>query len=77
MTGDIIDFEQRRKALREAREAQEEENSVVPCPECGDTLFSLVALPEDASDEPYTVVCQHCIEAVGYAYFFPPDDETE
>lgn len=78
MSGDIIDLEERRKKLREFAEQksrEEEEDILEPCPECGDTLFYLSRIPNTPLDDPYGVFCQHCIEPVGYAYFFPPDDE--
>ena len=80
MAGNIIDLEQRRKMLREAMEKEKhsEDNSLlVPCPKCGDTLFWIARTPNAQSDDPYAVICQHCIEPVGYSYEFPPDDEDE
>lgn len=79
MSGDIIDFEQRKKAMRTViKKDQEDEDILEPCPECGDTLFMIAKMPnvsDDNDDDPYGVFCQHCTEPVGYFYFFPPDDE--
>ena len=77
MTGDVIDFETRRKALKEIVEQKEEEELTVVCPKCEDTLFWVVNFPDASPDEPYALVCQHCYEPVGYGYFFIDDDDDD
>ena len=71
---DVIDLEKRRAELREAIEKQQEEG-MVECPNCGDTLFWVLCIPE--YEEERAVICQHCTEPVAVAYEFGPDDEQE
>lgn len=76
MSGDVIDLAKHRKMLREAAETREDD-SLVKCPDCEDGLFWMVRVTDSSPDDPLAVICQHCNEPVGYAFEFPPDDETE
>ncbi len=79
MSGDIIDLAKHREMIREAAEKKEKEadsESLVNCPDCGDGLFWMIRVKDDP-DDTLAVICQHCNEPVGYAFEFPPDDESE
>ena len=79
MSGDVIDLAEHRKTIREAAETaakQDDDNSLVKCPDCEDGLFWMIRV-SDNPDDTLAVVCQHCNEPVGYAFEFPPDDEME
>ncbi len=75
MSGDVIDLAAHRKTLREATKKREDD-SLFKCPDCEDGLFWMIRVNDDP-DETLAVICQHCNEPVGYAFEFPPDDETE
>lgn len=71
--GDVTDFDAYRKSIREEIEAKEAENEkLTGCPTCDDLLFMITAVSVTDVDSggPYALVCQHCSEPVGSAFFF-------
>ena len=76
--GDVLDFMKRRSELREAVEVEKPDGTVL-CPECGDMLSMVAAVPGYTVDGegPYALICQHCSEPWGTVYLFPEDLDIE
>ena len=78
--GDVTDLDAYRDSIREAVTMDTDE-SITPCPECGDTMMYVVHVPEltgvEEENGPYAIICQHCMEPVGFAYMFEPNEDED
>ena len=80
--GDVTKLDGYRDKIREAivKEIEEEDDSLLKCPKCGDLLYMICRVDGHTDvDEggPYAIMCQHCNDALGSAYLFDEDDEEE